>query len=65
MSRTGIPFTYRDKTTVARKVILGDALYNLMIDGSLRRISPERPYRGKSERRQVIKERRQRKLETV
>lgn len=31
--------------------------YTRMLDGSLRRVSP-RPYRGKSERRRVIKERR-------
>ncbi len=37
--------------------------YDVMTDGSYRRVSPIRPYRGKSERRQVIKDRRARKAQ--
>ena len=35
-------------------------VYRRMDDGSLRRVSPLRPWRGKSERRRVIRARRQR-----
>lgn len=54
---------YDDKTTPVR--FLRDTngrTYNRMADGSIRRISPSRPWRGKSERRAAIKARRAARL---
>jgi len=51
---------YSDRVTPVARYILkvSKTEYHRMRDGSLKRISPPRPYRGKAERRQEIKARR-------
>lgn len=65
MQRTTPPHDYTDRTTAVRRGNLADTwrgdtdrVYEQMQDGSLRRVSPARPYLGKRERRRVILERR-------
>lgn len=52
-------YDYDDKNTVASNITSADGKteYSVMVDGSRRRIDPK-PWRGKSERRQVLKARR-------
>lgn len=51
------PYTYEEKTTLFNRFrsIDGSRIYATMLDGSIRRLSPSRPWRGKSERRRVLK----------
>jgi len=51
--------TNADKTTISEKIKdrVGK-LYAKMLDGSIRRLDPLKPWHGKSERRQVLKQRR-------
>lgn len=50
--------THSDKNTVAERIKdRAGKIYGKMLDGSIRRLEPLRPWRGKSERRQIIKER--------
>ena len=56
------PYDYQDRTTPIQPVRLGGTLYHRMVNGQLVRVSPPRPYRGKSQRRQVIRERREAKM---
>ena len=51
--------TAADKTTISEKIKdRAGKIYAKMLDGSIHRLNPLKPWRGKSERRQVIKERR-------
>ena len=54
-------YNYTDKNTATRNVQSrdGKTIYAIMVDGSRRRVSPVKPWKGKSERRQVIKNRRE------
>jgi hypothetical protein len=50
-----------DKVKKTRVRFASGTVYQTMTDGSIRRISPERPWRGKSERRECIRDRRERR----
>lgn len=50
-------FDFYDRNTAAKKVRLGNVTYAVMLDGSYRRTSPMRPWRGKAERKRVIRAR--------
>lgn len=52
-----LPQPQTDSVAVARRKI-GTTWYAVMSNGQMVRHSPQRPWRGKSERRQVIKARR-------
>lgn len=55
-----VKFTYTDRNTIVEKFRdKAGRVYGKMVDGSLRRLSPLKPWRNKSERRQVLKDRRQ------
>jgi hypothetical protein len=53
-------YDYDDKNTVAQNIKSRDGKteYAVMVDGSRHRTAPMRPWRGKSQRRQVLKARR-------
>lgn len=55
------PFTYADRWKAADRGHLGDSRreYVRFVDGSIRRTYPARPWYGKSDRRRVIKARRE------
>ena len=54
------PYTFEDKTTVDKHVMSRDgvSVYAVMRDGAFRRVRPVPEWRGKAQRRQVLKARR-------
>jgi hypothetical protein len=52
-------FTADDRKTPEFKVKFVSRVYRVMLNGQWERVSPARPYRGKAERRRVIRERRE------
>jgi hypothetical protein len=50
--------THTDRNTVHRRGRIGSVTYAQMLNGEIRRLEPDRPWRGKSERRRRIAERR-------
>jgi len=55
------PFDYIDKNTAVETVTFSNSSYERMVDGSLIRVDPPRPYRGKRDRKDTIKLRRRNK----
>ncbi len=50
---------HADKNTISEKIKdRAGKIYAKMVDGSIRRLDPLKPWRGKSERRQVLQDRR-------
>lgn len=55
-----VRFSAGHKHTISEKFKdVAGKIYARMVDGSVRRFDPLKPWRGKSERRQVIKSRRE------
>jgi len=58
--------TNADKTTISEKIKdRAGNLYAKMLDGSIRRLDQQKPWRGKSERRQVLKARQSERVALV
>ena len=58
-SRIKVSHGYTNKNDAVARVVIAGTTYIEMYDGSLHRVDPPRPYRGKRGRKEYIKQRRE------